>query len=84
MILAPLPIASRTVLFAKVASSCSIWLLAVVTLNFASGFVLPLVLGYAHGGLLGFLRYVAAYWITMIAASSFVYGLVLTVQGLTG
>ena len=84
MILAPLPIASRTVLFAKVASSCSIWLLAVVTLNFASGFVLPLVLGCAHGGLLGFLRYVAAYWITMIAASSFVYGLVLTVQGLTG
>lgn len=83
MILAPLPIASRTVLFAKIASSCSIWLLAVLTLNFASGFVLPLVLGYAHGGLFGFLRYLAAYWFTMIAASSFVCGSVLTVQGLT-
>jgi hypothetical protein len=83
MILAPLPIASRTVLFAKIASSCSIWLLAVLTLNFASGFVLPLVLGYAHGGLLGFFRYLAAYWFAMLAASGFVYGSVLTVQGLT-
>jgi hypothetical protein len=83
MILAPLPIASRTLLFAKVASSCSIWLLAVVTLNFASGFVLPLVLGYAPSGLLGFLRHLTAYWFTMIAASGFVYGSVLTIQGLT-
>jgi hypothetical protein len=71
------------VLFAKIASSCSIWLLAVLTLNFASGFVLPLVLGYAHGGLLGFFRYLAAYWFAMLAASGFVYGSVLTVQGLT-
>jgi hypothetical protein len=83
MILAPLPIATRTMLFAKIASSCSIWLLAIVTLNFASGFVLPLLLGSAHGGFPGFLRWLFAYWLTMIAASSFVYGSVLTVQGLT-
>jgi len=74
MILAPLPIATRTMLFAKIASSCSIWLLAIVTLNFASGFVLPLLLGSAHGGFPGFLRWLFAYWLTMIAASSFVYG----------
>jgi hypothetical protein len=83
MVLAPLPLASRTVLFAKIASSCSIWVIAIFTLNFASGFVLPLVLGYAHGGFFGFLRYIAAYWFTMIAASGFVYGSVLTVQGIT-
>jgi hypothetical protein len=82
MILAPLPIATRTVLFSKVAASSSIWLLAVLTLNFASGFVLPLLLGYAHNGFFGFLRCLAAYWFTMIAASGFVYGSVLTIQGL--
>ncbi len=83
MILAPLPVASRTVLFAKVLSSCSIWFLAVLTLNFAPGFVLPLLVGYAHSGFLGFLRCLLAYWFTMIAASGFVYGSVLTIQGLS-
>jgi hypothetical protein len=83
MILAPLPIASRTILFAKIASSCSIWFLAIVTLNFASGSVLTLLVGYAHSGFFGFLRCLAAYWFTMVAASGFVYGSVLTVQGFT-
>jgi len=42
-----------------------------------------LLLGYAHNGFFGFLRCLAAYWFTMIAASGFVYGSVLTIQGLT-
>ncbi len=36
----------------------------------------------ARGGFTGYLRILAAYWLTMIAAGVFIFGLVLAVQGL--
>jgi len=79
MVLSPLPVTSRTILFAKLAASGAVLGLAVVSLNFASGLALPLVLG----GVPRFPRVLAAYWFTMIAASLFLYCAVLTAQGFT-
>jgi len=79
MVLSPLPVTPRTILFAKLAASCAILGLAVLALNFASGLALPLVLG----GIPRFPRIFAAYWFTIISATIFIYGAVLTVQGFT-
>jgi hypothetical protein len=83
MILSPLPVAPRTILFAKVAASSTLLGLAVLTLNFATGITWPLLIGSQHDSGWGFVQSFPAYWFTMIAASLFVYGLVLTVQGFT-
>jgi len=79
MILSPLPVRPRVVLIAKVVASAAVLGLAVVSLNFASGTALALILG----GIPHFLRITAAYWFTVIAASVFLYGLLLAVQGIT-
>jgi len=83
MVLSPLPIAPHTILFAKVATSCAILSLAILTLNGFSGLVCPLLLGAQRGTILGLLQSFAAYWFTMVAASAFLYCSVLTVQGFT-
>jgi hypothetical protein len=81
MVLSPLPVATRTILLAKVAASAALLGLAVVTLNFATGIAWPLVIGSHHGFWFGFLQSFAAYWFTMVAASVFLFCAVLTVQG---
>jgi hypothetical protein len=78
MVLAHLPLKARTILLAKVAASSWLVGLAIVALNFASGFSWALVLG----GPTGIVRFFAAFWFTTIAASAFLYGALLTVQGL--
>ena len=77
MVLSPLPIAPHTLLFAKIAASGALLGLAILALNFASGFVWPLVLA----GFPGLLRFCPAYWFTMVASSLFLYSSMLTVQG---
>lgn len=77
MVLSPLPVATRTILLAKVAASAAIVLIAVVALNCASSFAWSLVLAGIPRGL----RFFAAWWITMFGASLFLYSSVLTVQG---
>ena len=79
MILSPLPVRPRTILMAKVTACAATLGLAIVSLNFASGSALALVLG----GIPHFLRIAAAFWFSVIAASVFLYGSLLTVQGLT-
>jgi hypothetical protein len=83
MVLSPLPVAAHTILLAKIAASSALLGLAVLTLNFATGLAWPLLIGSHHGSIWGFFQSFAAYWFTMIAASIFVYGSVLTVQGFT-
>jgi hypothetical protein len=78
MVLAPLPLHPRTILSAKIASAGTVLGLAILTLNFAAGAALSLLLG----GISRFFIVLAAYSFTMIAASVFLYGSVLTVQGL--
>jgi len=82
-VLSPLPIAPRMILAAKIAASASILGLAVVTLNFATGIAWPIFIGSHHESSLGFLRALGAYWLTILAASLFLYCSVLAIQGLT-
>ena len=79
MVLSPLPVRPSTILFAKVAASAAILGIAVIALNGASAFAWPLVLA----GVPGILRFSPALWLTMFAASAFLYCAVLTVQGFT-
>jgi hypothetical protein len=81
MVLAPLPVAPRTILFAKVAAFATILGIAVAALNVASGLLCPFLLGSRHSSPWGFFQSFAAYWFTMCAASAFPYCAVLTVQG---
>lgn len=81
MVLSPLPVAPRTILLAKIAASASLLGLAIVTLNFATGIAWPLLIGSHHDSILGFFQSFVAYWFTMIAASAFIFGAVLTIQG---
>jgi hypothetical protein len=83
MVLSPLPIAPRTILFAKITAAAAVLGLAIVTLNAASGIVLPLLLGTQPGPALDFIQSFAAYWFTILAASAFLYGSILTIQGFT-
>ena len=59
IVLSPLPVTPRSILFAKLAASGAVLSIAVLALNFASGLALPLVLG----GIPRFLRVLAAYWL---------------------
>jgi len=79
MVLGPLPVRPRTVLAAKVVSSASLLCIGVLALNCGMGIVLPLL----TGGIAHFPRMFAAYWFTALAASMFIYGAVLTIQGVT-
>jgi hypothetical protein len=83
MVLSPLPIAPHTILFAKVTASAAVLGLLVVTLNCVSGIVVPFLLGAEYQSNWVFFRYLAAYWIGIIAASAFLYCSVLTIQGFT-
>ena len=83
MVLSPLPVTTRSILFAKLASSGALLGLAILALNCLCGIAWPFVLGISAGFINGFLRTLAAYWFTMIAASAFLYGSVLTIQGLS-
>ncbi len=83
MVIAPLPVKARTILFAKLAASLSLVALAMVALNAAPGLVATLILGGLHGYIPGYAQTFAAYFLTMIAASLFLYGGVLTIQGMS-
>ncbi len=78
MVLAPLPLHPRTILFAKIAAACAVLGVAILTLNFAVSLALSLLLG----GIARFFFVLAEYLFTICAASLFLYGSVLTVQGL--
>lgn len=79
MVLSPLPVRPLTILLAKVSASGAIIGLSILALNIGSGFAWPLVLV----GFPGLLRFCPAYWLTMVAASLFLYCAVLTIQGFT-
>jgi len=79
MVLGPLPIRPSTILAAKVAAAGCLLAIGVLALNFGMSVALPLV----TGSVWQFPRVFAAYWFTNVSAGVFVYGSVLTLQGLT-
>ena len=81
MVLGPLPVSPRTVLFAKVAAASALIGLTILTLNFATGIAWPLFIGAHHESAWGVFPSLAAYWFTIIAASAFLLGSVLSIQG---
>ena len=81
MVLSPLPITPHIILLAKLAASATIIGVAILSLNCAAGLAWPILIAKACAG--NPLRALAAYWFTMTAACAFLYGAVLTVQGMT-
>jgi len=81
LVLSPLPIRARTLLFAKLAAVATALSITVSTLNSLTGLLLPF--GFAsRGGAMHVVRAFGAYWITQFAAGLFIFCLVLAVQGL--
>jgi hypothetical protein len=80
MVLAPLPVSPRTVFLAKLAALAVAVGLTIAALNGLSGLAWPFRFVPESGG--NAARSLAAYWLTMIAAGGFVFGSVLTVQGI--
>jgi hypothetical protein len=76
-----LPVKPRIILLAKLSASAALIGLAMVTLNGASGLAWSLVFG--HGSLFSLPRFFFAFWFSIVTASFFLYGSVLTFQGIT-
>jgi len=81
MVLGPLPLRPATILAAKLCASASLLGIAILALNTAPGLVAPLLLGELHPSIFGFFQVLAAYWITMLIATLFLFCAVLTIQG---
>src|SRR5690242_14030744 len=81
LVLAPLPIRVETLLLAKVAAVAAALGATVLALNIFSGITWPLSWIPSNGGVIGFLRALAAYWVTTFAAGVFIFGSVLGLQG---
>lgn len=81
LVLAPLPIRVQTLLLAKVSAVGAALGATVMALNIFSGITWPLFWIPANGGAIGFLRALAAYWVTTFAAGVFIFGSVLGLQG---
>ena len=81
LVLTPLPIRGRNLFTAKVAAAASALGLVVAAWNSLGGFAWPMVLAPAETGMVGTLRFVAAFWATLVAASTFLYCAVVGVQG---
>lgn len=81
-VLAPLPIRPAMLLLAKISASTGLMVGAVIALNFASSFSCSLVYGMALDGPAGMIRFYLSYWFAIFSAAGFLFGSVLTVQGL--
>lgn len=83
LVLAPLPVRASTLFRAKVAALIAALSLSIVSLNCISGLVWPHMFSATNGGgYLGMAHSLAAYWITMVLASAFMFGCVLGIQGI--
>jgi hypothetical protein len=81
LVLAPLPVRARTLFLAKLAATGAGLGIAVLSLNGFAGLLWPWFFGPFHGGLPAALRAFAAYWLTLLAATVFVFGATLMLQG---
>jgi hypothetical protein len=83
MVLSPLPLTPRTILLAKLCASAAVLGLAALSLNIASGLMMALLMGAQAGPAWGFIQSLPAWCFTLAAASVFLFGSVLTIQGVT-
>jgi hypothetical protein len=83
LVLAPLPIRPQMLFVAKLTALAAVLGLSILALNVFTGLVWPLVFFPATSGLLGSMRSLAAYWMTMFVASVFIFCSTLCVQWMT-
>ncbi len=81
LVLGPLPVRTRTIFFAKLTALAVSLSIPVLALNAFAGLLWPIVFAPDHSGILGVIRALAAYWFTVLAAATFVFGLTLLLQG---
>jgi hypothetical protein len=81
LILAPLPVRARTLFLAKLAALGAGLSISIFALNGLSGLLYPLLLTPAGSGFFSVFRSLAAYWLTVGVAAFFLFGSVLTIQG---
>jgi hypothetical protein len=81
LILGPLPLRPRTLFLAKLAAVGGGLSVAIVALNGLSGILYPLLFTPRGSGFLSVFRSLAAYWLTIAAAALFLFGSVLSMQG---
>jgi len=83
LVLAPLPIRTHTIMLARLTAVATALGLTILSLHVVAGAVWPLALHAIAPNIDGAwaLRVVAAYWLTMAAASVFIFGLAMSVQG---
>ena len=91
LVLAPLPVRSRTLFMAKVSASAAALGVTVAALNVFTGLAWPLALALSNPRAGSFLNLIfsldlyrtfVAYWATMFSAGGFIFCAVLCVQGL--
>jgi len=80
LVLAPLPVRVRTLFAAKIAAAASSLGLTVAAWNWIAGFAYPIALAPPGSGFAGTIRFVAAFWVTLLAAGTFLYCALLGVQ----
>jgi hypothetical protein len=80
LVLGPLPVPVRTLFAAKIAAAASSLGLTVAAWNSIGGFAFPLALTPPGSGFAGTLRFVAAFWVTLLAAGAFLYCALVGVQ----
>lgn len=80
LVLAPLPVRGRTLFAAKIAAAASAMGLTVAVFNSLAGFAWPMALAPPGSGLAGTMRFVAAFWVALLAVGTFIYCAVLGVQ----
>ncbi len=81
LVLGPLPVRTQTLFFAKLGAFAASLALPVVALNVFAGLLWPMLFSPAGSGLLGVIHALAAYWLTVLAAATFVSGFTLLIQG---
>ena len=82
LVLAPLPVQTRTLFWAKLAALAAVLGISIVALNIFTGLTWPFIFSPPRAGLLGAPRSLAAYWMTMAAASGFIFCSILNLQGI--
>ncbi|WP_446743670.1 hypothetical protein [Silvibacterium acidisoli] len=82
LILGPLPVRNSTLFLAKISAISMALGAAILFLNSFTGLGWALQFEPSHGGFLGLTRSIGAYWTTVTLASAFVFGGILTIQGL--
>ena len=82
LVLAPLPVRMRTIFAAKVTAMAAALGLTLVSVNAFSGVFYPFLVIPEGASYLGLIRSFAAFWITMLAASVFLFCALLALQGL--